>query len=151
MPRTRSTIEDLRRVVDCLPGRTRKAMLDGIRGGDIIVGAYSDRAGGVCPMLAAHRRGGRTDFVSFARAWDAFTGAEHARRATTRELRILENHLVASLAADAGHGGLGDAIAAHQATTRGRREREAAGTDGWAFLRERRERADAQRALDRVS
>ena len=54
----------------------------------IIVGAYSDRSGGVCPMLAAHRCGGRTDFRSFARAWDRFTGAgRRARKATERELR----------------------------------------------------------------
>src|SRR5436189_258239 len=90
MPRSSSsTIEDLRRVIDCLPVRTREAMLEGIRANDIIVGAYSDRQGGVCPMLAAHRCGGRTSFVSFARSWDKFTGAKRARRATARELRIL--------------------------------------------------------------
>ena len=27
-------------------------------------------------MLAAHRNGGRTNFGTFARAWDAFTGAK---------------------------------------------------------------------------
>jgi hypothetical protein len=42
-------------------------MLDGIRSSPIVVGAYTDGRGGVCPMLAAHRRGGRTSFVSFAR------------------------------------------------------------------------------------
>src|SRR3954471_4876069 len=70
MSRARSPIEDLRLAIDCLPVRTRRAMLEGIRNNDIIVGAYADRAGGVCPMLAAHRCGGRTSFVSFARAWD---------------------------------------------------------------------------------
>ena len=55
-------IEDLRRAIDCLPVRTREAMLAGVRDGQpIIVGAYIDGEGGVCPMLAAHRRGGRTD------------------------------------------------------------------------------------------
>ena len=102
MTRDQSTIEDLRQVIDTLPIRTREAMLQGIRSNDIIVGAYSDRAGGVCPMLAAHRCGGRTSFVSFARAWDVYTGVKRARRATQRELRVLETHLVASLAAD-GH------------------------------------------------
>ncbi len=150
MSRTRSTIDDLRLVIDCLPVRTREAMLDGIRSNDIIVGAYSDRVGGICPMLAAHRCGGRTSFVSFARAWDAFTGVKRARRATDRELRILENHLVASLASEAGRTDLGAAIASHQASTRERRTREAAATGGWAFLRERRDRADAQRALERA-
>ena len=76
----------LRHVVDCLPYETRVAMLEGLQRYDrIIVGAYSDRSGGVCPMLAAHRCGGRTDFRSFARAWDRFTGAggraAHAQRA----------------------------------------------------------------------
>jgi hypothetical protein len=68
MGRTRSSVEDLRLAIDCLPPRTREAMLAGIRSHEIIVGAYSDRAGGVCPMLAAHRCGGRTSFISFARA-----------------------------------------------------------------------------------
>jgi hypothetical protein len=30
---------------------------------------------GVCPMLAAHRNGGRTSLASFARAWDRYTKA----------------------------------------------------------------------------
>jgi hypothetical protein len=49
-------------------------------------------------MLAAHRCGGRTDFRSFARAWDRFTGAgKRARTATDRELRTLTAQLEASL------------------------------------------------------
>src|SRR3954470_6283466 len=59
MSRARSPIEDLRLAIDCLPVRTRRAMLEGIRCNEIIVRAYADRAGGVCPMLAAHRCGGR--------------------------------------------------------------------------------------------
>lgn len=177
MPRSSSsTIEDLRRVIDCLPVRTREAMLEGIRSNDIIVGAYSDRQGGVCPMLAAHRCGGRTSFVSFARSWDKFTGAKRARRATARELRILEGHLTASLFAETGRtelataitehaetrlarrsrerqsftADLGGAIAAHQATARDRRAREAASDGGWGFLKGRREAKDAERALARA-
>jgi hypothetical protein len=73
-------------------------MLDGIRTSPIVVGAYTDNDGGICPMLAAHRHGGRTSFVSFARAWDAFARTKTIRRATERELRTLENLLVASLA-----------------------------------------------------
>ncbi|MGH8721788.1 MAG: hypothetical protein ACREU4_07375 [Burkholderiales bacterium] len=89
-------------MVDCLPYETRVAMLEGIRRYDrIIVGAYTDRTGGVCPMLAAHRCGGRTDFRSFARAWDGFTGAgRRARSATERELRTLTAQLEASIWAD---------------------------------------------------
>jgi hypothetical protein len=84
-------------MVDCLPHETRIAMLDGLQRFQIIAGAYSDRGGGVCPMLAAHRCGGRTDFRSFARAWDTFTGARRGRRATERELRTLTAQLEASL------------------------------------------------------
>ena len=100
MGRTRSSVEDLRLAIDCLPLRTREAMLAGIRSHEIIVGAYSDRAGGVCPMLAAHRCGGRTSFISFARAWDRFARAKRARTATARELRALEAHLIASILAE---------------------------------------------------
>ena len=82
MPRDRSAIEDLRLTIDCLPLRTRMAMLEGVRSNEIIVGAYTDREGGVCPMLAAHRCGGRTNFISFAKAWDRFAHAKRARKAT---------------------------------------------------------------------
>jgi len=105
-------------------------MLEGIRTNDIIVGAYTDRSGGVCPMLAAHRAGGRTDFLAFAHAWDRFTRARRPRRATRRELRTLEGFLQAALADEAD---LGGAIAAHQRTARERRAREARAT-GWGWL-----------------
>lgn len=97
--RNRRDTERLRHVVDCLPYETRLAMLKGLGRYDrIIVGAYSDRSGGVCPMLAAHRCGGRTDFRSFARAWDRFTGVgRRARSATERELRTLTAHIEASV------------------------------------------------------
>jgi hypothetical protein len=154
----RSPIEDLRLAIDCLPVRTRIAMLDGMRANDIIVGAYSDRQGGICPMLAAHRHGGRTNFISFARAWDRFAGVKRARRADRRELGVLRSHLEASLMAD--HiqlPSLAEAIADHQSAARGRREREAAATGSWGFLRRRAEAADAvaderadERELERV-
>jgi hypothetical protein len=74
-------------------------MLQGLQRYDrIIVGAYSDRSGGVCPMLAAHRCGGRTDFRSFARAWDRFTGAgRRARKASEREVRTLVAQIEGSI------------------------------------------------------
>src|SRR6476620_7732732 len=97
---TRKVAQELRQAIDCLPARTREAMLEGIDANEIIVGAYTDGRGGVCPMLAAHRHGGRTSFVSFARAWDAFARTRTIRRATEREVRTLENLLVASLAAE---------------------------------------------------
>jgi hypothetical protein len=73
-------------------------MLDGIATSRIIVGAYTDRKGGVCPMLAAHRNGGRTSLASFARAWDRYTGArKRPRPATGRELNTLRAMLEASI------------------------------------------------------
>src|ERR1700748_2714279 len=117
--RPRATIEDLRQAIDRLPRHnpialrgtatappprhTRIAMLEGIAANDIIVGAYSTGEG-ICPMLAAHRNGGRTSLIAFAEAWNrvAFRGqrearARRARRATERELLILRSHLEASL------------------------------------------------------
>lgn len=132
MGRRRSTIEDLRLAIDCLPLRTREAMLEGIRTNDIIVGAYSDRDGGICPMLAAHRNGGRTSFISFARAWDAFAGGRRARRATRREILVLESHLEASILHETGRTDLGEDIDAHRRLLRDRKTREAAKTGfGW--------------------
>jgi hypothetical protein len=101
--RRRATIEDLRQAIDRLPRHTRVAMLEGIAANDIIVGAYST-GDGICPMLAAHRNGGRTPLIAFAQAWDAvaFRGQRdaRARRATERELLILRSHLEASLLED---------------------------------------------------
>jgi hypothetical protein len=94
----RKRAQRLRLVVDTLPYQTRVAMLEGLQRFDIIAGAYSDRGGGVCPMLAAHRCGGRTDHRSFARAWDRFTGAgKRSRRASERDLRTLAAQLEASI------------------------------------------------------
>jgi hypothetical protein len=97
--RRRSYAERLGQVVEALPFETQLAMLSGLRRYDrIIAGAYSDRSGGVCPMLAAHRCGGRTDFRAFARAWDRFTGTtRRARPVTERELRTLTAQLESSV------------------------------------------------------
>ena len=131
----RSSIEDLRLAIDCLPVRTRMAMLAGVRNSEIIVGAYSDRHGGVCPLLAAHRNGGRTDFISFAHAWDRFAGGKRARRASDRELNVLVAHLEASLLAEDDID-LGGVVSEHQALARERRAREARRV-GFRWLRER--------------
>ena len=98
--RDRNPAERLRFAVEALPARTQEAMLRGMDSNPIIVGAYVDRDGGVCPMLAAHRNGGRTSLASFARAWDRYTGAKRPRLATRRELRTLRALLEASLSAD---------------------------------------------------
>ena len=93
----RDPITALQRAIRCLPVRTREAMLEGIRTHPIVAGAYTDGRGGICPMLAAHRHGGRTTYLPFSRAWDALTRTRTVRRATARELRILEDLLLASL------------------------------------------------------
>ena len=100
MPRRRPA-RDLRTAIDCLPLQTRRAMLGGVESNRIIVGAYVDKQGGVCPMLAAHRNGGRTSLASFAHAWDRYTGVRRrARPATERELNTLKTMLEASIALD---------------------------------------------------
>jgi hypothetical protein len=164
MRRGRRPIQDLRTAIDCLPLRTREAMLEGVRSNAIIVGAYTDRDGGVCPMLAAHRCGGRTDFLSFARAWDRFTGARgRARRATEREVRILETHLESSMVREADRAAFDRAIAEHQelasrSASESRaprpgdpdRSRELRDRRGWAWLRPFRHYDDYRRALARA-
>lgn len=96
--RNAKPVEELRLAIECLPLQTREAMLEGVLASPrILVGAYTDGEGGVCPMLAAHRRGGRTNFLSFARSWDRFTRARRRRRATGRELATLVGLLRASL------------------------------------------------------
>jgi hypothetical protein len=120
--RQNTPIEALRLAIDCMPVHTREAMLAAVRASDrIIAGAYVDRQGGVCPMLAAHRNGGRTDFISFARSWDRFTRAGSAREATRREVGILIAHLEASLQSVTGFD-LDQAIKEHR-ELRGRRLR----------------------------
>jgi hypothetical protein len=99
MAKRRNNAERLRNAVYAMPSHTKQAMLRGIRGNRVIVGAYVDKRGGICPMLAAHRNGGRTNFGTFARAWDAFTGAKQnkPRRASRREVRTLEGYLEMAL------------------------------------------------------
>ncbi len=147
--------------IDCMPRSTRQAMLDGITSNKIIVGAYTDRDGGVCPMLAAHRHGGRTALASFARSWDRYTNAHgRPRPATDRELRTLRAMLEASLF----YGGSElEAAAAEHRDLQGRRPqaagrrkvdtgdrsrlRELAAKPGWAWLRVFRRYDDFQAAL----
>jgi hypothetical protein len=102
MAKRRNNAQRLRNAVYAMPARTKAAMLRGIRTNRVIVGAYVDKRGGVCPMLAAHRNGGRTNFGTFARAWDAYTGAKQRRprRASRREVRTLQGYLEMSLIRD---------------------------------------------------
>jgi hypothetical protein len=125
--RSRSSVEGLRLAIDCMPVATREAMLRGVRQNPrIIVGAYVDELGGVCPMLAAHRTGGRTDFLSFAKSWDRFTRAcGRSRAATEREVAILVAQLEDSLSG--AHGlELDEAIREHRQLIVGRIRRRKA-------------------------
>jgi hypothetical protein len=145
-------------------------MLEGIGNNEIIVGAYTDRDGRVCPMLAAHRHGGRTSLASFARAWDRYTSARRPRPATEREVRTLRAMLETSLmfADDAGE--LANAAAEHRAlmgradvaAERSQRRRnrrptgetsrlaELRGRAGWSWLRVFRRYDDYTAALAQI-
>jgi hypothetical protein len=136
----RRKAERLRTTVELLPRHTREAMLRGIDSNAIIVGGYTDGEGGVCPMLAAHRNGGRTSFASFADAWDAFTGAgRRPRRASRREVRALRTYLEMSLLEDDTRMGTDGSLAEIASQIRAERRelfaREAATTGGWSWLR----------------
>jgi len=155
--RTRRYAQDLRLAVDCLPASTREAMLQGLRENEIIVGAYTTKDGGVCPMLAAHRRGGRTNLASFARAWDRYTGAAgRPRRASDRELRTLRAMLEASLWSDEPRSELERAVREARAAKARRdtgerdRSRELRRRPGWAWLRIFRRYDDFEDAVRRA-
>ena len=153
--------------IDCMPRGTRQAMLDGITSNKIIVGAYTDRDGGVCPMLAAHRHGGRTALASFARSWDRYTNARgRPRPATERELRTLSAMLEASLMWDDDRGEMTAAIAQLKAAKEQRARDEAAAPridtgerdrtpelrkrHGWSWLRVFRRYDTYKAALDQL-
>jgi hypothetical protein len=147
----RRPARDLRNAIDCLPIHTRRAMLAGVEANRIIVGAYTDRDGGVCPMLAAHRNGGRTSLASFARAWDRYTDAPRTPRpATERELNTLTAMLEASIL-------LAETPELERVRRRPRRptyERHRAAElrdrPGWAWLRPFRRLDEYERALSEV-
>jgi hypothetical protein len=158
--RRQATIENLRHAIDSLPHNTRVAMLDGIRQNEIIAGAYTDH-GGICPMLAAYRAGGRASCISFAKAWDAFAfrGARTrpARRATRRELLVLTSHLEVSLLDDDAATSELDAAPAEKeelVQTRpagdAHRRPELETPPGWAWLRVMRRYDDYECALAAV-
>jgi hypothetical protein len=125
MPTPRElAVADLRRSIDVLPARTRQAMLVGLAQNTVITGAFSGN-GGVCPMLAAHREGGRTTCVSFPEAWDKFTGVygrNICRHATEYEVGILRAEIEASLVPQTSD--LAEAIADHEKMVESRRRRD---------------------------
>jgi hypothetical protein len=101
-------------------------MLVGLGNNTVITGAFSG-GGGACPMLAAHRAGGRTSACSFPEAWDRFTGVagRHIIRAATEyEVVILRREIEASLE-PTGPSMFAEAIADHQAAVAARAREEA--------------------------
>jgi len=161
--RPRRPAQELRVAIEWLPIDTKRAMLDAVEHNRIIVGAYTDRQGGVCPMLAAHRNGGRTSYASFARAWDRYTKAgARSRPATEREVTTLKTMLEASLASDAPDGTtLGQAITQHRELRQnaprpkrdtGERDRskELRTRHGWAWTRLFRRYEDYEAAVARI-
>jgi hypothetical protein len=120
-PREQARAE-LRRSIDVLPERTRKAMLVGLGNNTVITGAFAASKDGACPMMAAHREGGRTSCCTFPEAWDKFTGVHGRhiiREATPYEVQILCEEIEASLVPLPNV--LSDAIAEHQAIVEARR------------------------------
>jgi hypothetical protein len=120
-------VAELRQAIDVLPERTRRAMLIGLGNNTVITGAFSGGGDGACPMLAAHREGGRTSACSFPEAWDRFTGVagRHIIRAATEyEVLILRREIEASLE-PAGPTMFTEVIAEHQATVEARAREEA--------------------------
>ncbi len=121
-PREQARAE-LRRSLDVLPERTRKAMLHGLGNNTVITGAFAASKNGACPMMVAHREGGRTSCCTFPEAWDKFTGVygRHiVREATPYEIQILCEEIAASL--EPLPNVLSDAIAEHQAIVQARRQ-----------------------------
>jgi hypothetical protein len=144
-------------------------MLEGIGANEIIVGAYTDRDGRICPMLAAHRHGGRTSLASFARSWDRYTCARRPRPASDREVRTLRSMLEASLMYAEDVSELATAAAEHQALmdakpadagSKRRRDRRPTGETsrlgelrhraGWSWLRVFRRYDDYAAALAQI-
>jgi hypothetical protein len=148
--RRRRPARDLRLAIDCLPLQTRRAMLTGVEANRIIVGAYTDSRGGICPMLAAHRNGGRTSLASFARAWDRYTDAHGvARPASERELNTLRAMLEASIMLDETPV-LERPRPPRRPTGESHRAAELRGRAGWAWLRPFRRLDEYERALAEI-
>lgn len=129
-PRELAVVE-LRRSIDVLPDRTRRAMLSGVESNSVITGAFSDGSG-VCPMLAAHREGVRTSCVSFPEAWDRFCGVwgrNITRQATQEEVSVLRAQLEDSIGVVEIDTLLSDAIGEHLAMVDARRRRTRLASD----------------------
>lgn len=106
-PVAKDPAEELAQAIEELSPATRAAMLEAVRcpATRLIAGSYVVAGGGVCPLLAAHRRGGRTnggstEASSFAAVWDRYTATRTGkpRPIERTERQVLDVLLVASLA-----------------------------------------------------
>jgi hypothetical protein len=97
----RKRVRALQRAVERLPVESRRAMLEGLGEGPIIAGAYSVGPA-QCPGLAAYRRGARTGYSDFAKAWDRYARGRGVRRARRQDIATLVAILRASLATAGG-------------------------------------------------
>jgi hypothetical protein len=116
-------VAELRRSIDVLPERTRKAMLIGLGNNTVITGAFAGSKDGACPMMAAHREGGRTSCCSFPEAWDRYCGVHGrniVRPATEYEVQTLRREIEASL--EPVPNDLSEAIAEYKASVAARQE-----------------------------
>jgi hypothetical protein len=97
--RRRKRVDALRRAVERMPVSSRKAMLEGLGSGTIIAGAYTVGPA-ICPALAAYRRGARTGYTDFARAWDRYARGRGVRKAGADDTATLIAMIRESLPAD---------------------------------------------------
>jgi len=97
--RYRKRADALERVIEQMSVQSRRAMLEGLGAGPIIAGAYKVGPA-ICPGFAAYRRGARTGYTDFARAWDSYTRGRGVRQARRHELKTLVEMLRASLPAE---------------------------------------------------
>jgi hypothetical protein len=110
----------------------------------LIAGAYVDGDGGTCPLLAAHRRGGRVSdeaavATPFAGLWDLYTGTRSGRPRPIEqeERRALEAMLTASVAREQRHRAEAELerARAEQVRERDRERREQAGREAIIRIR----------------
>lgn len=146
-PREQARAE-LRRSIDVLPERTRKAMLHGLGSNTVITGAFAASKNGACPMMVAHREGGRTSCCTFPEAWDKFTGVHGRhiiREATPYEIQILCEEIQASLVPLPNL--LSEAIAEHQAIVEARQHQAVAEQQEAVAAQERADEPRRKRRL----
>ena len=170
MGRQTARASELRAAIDRLPLATRRAMLDGIEGSSIIVGADGDPRGGVCPVYAISSPPSKRVGRPFARAWDRYARVRLSRPASERELRTLRSMLETSIELETEPAvSLREGIAGHRASrarsrvaspaeepqgsraplNSGEHDRtdELSQHEGWAWLRPFRRYDDYARAL----